>query len=1348
MPSPNNHRQRVTWVLLPKEVSQNPLQLVFSVFVGPALTVSSAGAKPTLADYPDWLDWPATLSRAEFGVEITIEGAGSLTTEATVLPGQRSSALWRQLFPASTAVVPFDGPDDLTSRPVLTFTAGEVMETLRRSYGQTVLDAVDDLPVIAPPAQTLAPGTPQPFDDVFAAVRDPAHQFLLTADETVFATGLSALVASARTRNDGSAMIEVLPGGGGPAAEIGRAMAFHRGPATVPPPGDAAARRASAQEAAHRSADFHAILASMVEHPALLRRLGLVFDVAVPIGSAAAAHGVAALVPGWQPRLPGPAVAGGADPGPVDRPLVVSWRLDPDATLPFAASSDEPPGIVDIGSQSDYHVQPVALDSAALQAVSMAITIGDAGQHTAPPALRSQGLMLVHDGHAESTYAELAAAVEGHGTRADDPLGADELVRGYRLDVFDEERGQWFSLHKRTVDYLRNGSSVLGPVKDEGAFHPSVTGPYAEPGTAAEDHPPMRIHEGFLQWDGWSLSAPRPGRTLSNTTNPADLTHPGTLTERPGGGPLTSTGLQVQTSARPGSLPRLRFGRSYRLRLRTVDLAGNGLTLKEADELWSRPALQGGTGGGTPRNPREFSTDPVIFSRYEPVSPPAIVKATPGPESACRLVVRSGLDADVAGLAGSTDHDELQLFAPKASVELIERHGLLDDAIGSADQAKVRASFQLASREGGTLPEQGANEIPYLPDPLAAGIAIADAPGMPEGITFLHRWKSTTWHDPAPVTLRLLVNDEASQPPPDVDDESRTITIKLDAARRHRIRIASMLPPGPAAGEPPTELGLVAWAAERSADDQHLRQVKRAVTTSRHCMFTPWHEVELVHAVQRPRQAPDLQKESEIIRHPGETQLQTTATLVPDPFSTSTLTLAAGWTDFVDDPAVPMPAPADGQPPPWTRQVNTVVGSTAFAEPELTGGVEPVFGRTELYFQGSTIPRLELGDTKHRKVRFTVTAATRFAEYFPDSLAGQPGRLTRTGAPADYIALNTGRPPAPVVLDVVPLLRRKEELADGHLEQVSEGGWLRIWLARPWFVTGEEERLGLLVGTNAPEGPLISWYDLVSLLGTDEAHRSPVTTIGLRAENCTNAVQVESVMVQELAGTPASSMELQVVAFDPKFDAGQQLWYADIHIEATDVYFPLVRLALVRYQFHSVPGEGAGEAREKYSVSPVVLTEPVPLLPERRLRAIPPANPDITPLADQTFGARLAGTTYVLPAPEHAGPLPLGPATVTARCQRRTSQSVTGTGDGWVTVKTFDFGRSGDGTWNFSTALTELDGIDRILVVEEDHAAYDPAVPQPTPLASRVVYAEVIPGPFVTTPLATGVPDDPGIPVQ
>lgn len=445
-----------------------------------------------------------------------------------------------------------------------------------------------------------------------------------------------------------------------------------------------------------------------------------------------------------------------------------------------------------------------------------------------------------------------------------------------------------------------------------------------------------------------------------------------------------------------------------------------------------------------------------------------------------------------------------------------------------------------------------------------------------------------------------------------------------------------------------------------------------------------------------------------------------------------------------------MPAPVQGEPPPWTRQVDTVVGSTALAQPELVGGVEPEFERTELYFEGSTMPKLELGDTKHRTVSFTVTAASRFAEYFPESIREKPGRLTRSGESVEYIALNTGRPPAPVVLDVVPLLRRREEFVDGHLEHVREGGWLRVWLARPWFVTGDRERLGLVVGTDAPDGPSRGWYDLVSLLGTDFAYPSPTTTIGLRAEHVLDAVMVESVEVQEMVGLlPEESRELLVASLDPKFDAEQQRWYVDVHIDATDVYFPFVRLALVRHQFHSVLGEGVGEARERYAVSPIVLTEPVPLFPERRLRTSFTSNPDFVPLEEQFFGATLTGTTYVLPSSEVAGSLPRARATVTARCQRRTRQRVTGTGDDWVTIKTFSFGRSSDDTaWNFGAPVTELADVERILVVEEDRAPYDPAVPQPTSHASRVVYAEVISGPFMTLPIDPGVDTNPVDPTE
>ena len=276
-----------------------------------------------------------------------------------IQPDERSSKLWRQLFPPDTPVIPFEAPDDLASRPVMTFSGSTVIDSLRRSYTQTALDAVDDLPVIAPPAPGLAAGDEPPFADFFAAVGDPANQFLLTADDQTFATTMASLVAGAGRGDAG--MVEVLPGGQGSTGEIVRTMAFHRGPGTVTEPETDDEQR---REAVHESIDFHRMLTGLNEHPTMLRRLGLVFDIAVEIRSTGTQTGRARFQPSWTPQLT----------ATTDRPLWVAWRLDLAATQPFAAATAGPPGVLDVGAASAYRIEALALDSAALHVVAMAAT--------------------------------------------------------------------------------------------------------------------------------------------------------------------------------------------------------------------------------------------------------------------------------------------------------------------------------------------------------------------------------------------------------------------------------------------------------------------------------------------------------------------------------------------------------------------------------------------------------------------------------------------------------------------------------------------------------------------------------------------------------------------------------------------------------------------------------------------------------------------------------------------------------------------------------------------------------------------------------------------------------------
>jgi hypothetical protein len=63
-----------------------------------------------------------------------------------------------------------------------------------------------------------------------------------------------------------------------------------------------------------------------------------------------------------------------------------------------------------------------------------------------------------------------------------------------------------------------------------------------------------------------------------------------------------------------------------------------------------------------------------------------------------------------------------------------------------------------------------------------------------------------------------------------------------------------------------------------------------------------------------------------------------------------------------------------------------------------------------------------------------------------------------------------------------------------------------------------------------------------------------------------------------------------VAAHDVHFDRGRKLWYCDIEIDAGDSYFPFVRLALARYQVHSLPNA---------HLSRVVMSDFIQLAPDR-----------------------------------------------------------------------------------------------------------------------------------------------------
>ena len=302
-------------------------------------------------------------------------------------------------------------------------------------------------------------------------------------------------------------------------------------------------------------------------------------------------------------------------------------------------------------SAASFVVNQVDIDGGALKTIATATTAT-----TPPPAaggaalnqpddaglttLRTAGLSLVQTGRADALQAEFSrsgtvnSAIVGGPTR----LFAEDLVRGYRLDVRDDLTGVWRSLHERVlVATAQRYAAGLPPLSGEGQVQVSLAERLTPPGQAPDPNGELYVHEALVSWDGWSLSAPRAGLPLSRHPDAPDPARPETLPAAVPNDPQTAMGLSFSSTVVPGSLPRLRFGRSYRLRLREVDLVGGALTVGEAD------ALAVG----------DVAAEPYL--RFEPVAAPAAVPYAAFGEGASlhRWVIRSDVGVDPDGYAAA-----------------------------------------------------------------------------------------------------------------------------------------------------------------------------------------------------------------------------------------------------------------------------------------------------------------------------------------------------------------------------------------------------------------------------------------------------------------------------------------------------------------------------------------------------------------------------------------------------------------------------------------------------------------------------------------------------------------------
>lgn len=747
--------QTVLFTVMPRGIGVNPDLLPVSVFVTPRLV-----GETKLGAFPDWVAWTTRLK--ESGLTLTFR-SGTRTTEVRIDTKPLQPTLWKALFNEQT-LVRSRKFDDYSGHGIISFSVRESLSALKTVYQEASV-------VLALPSVEAA-GRESDRGGNRGILRDlidglDVHWNAERAKrwrELVRSRNRSADFAAQRALSgplDGEGLIVTTRN---PGAFQGVAVpfaVFHH----MPTPNRQMAGDVGIDPSAF---DFHQALSSLESHPELLRALGLVLDVNLPkdflAQTPAGAVGRVSVEKtsfAWRVLTQSPPLetayvhfTAGAD----------RFFFTASRTMTAGSAPAQIVGLLNLDPQR-FGLAQVDVDGGMHKAIMLAETWNNpdpqrnlnAGvtPQAAPhpevydpeatlPSLRSGGLQVYADQrglHVLDSIQQSKAfnnALESSGAQPR-PFFAEDLVRGYRLDVWDSVTRAWHSLHQRKGDYEIGDNRIpFRTAREEGFLQLAQTQP--APGAEPADKD-LYVHEAIARWMGWSLSVPMPGKALSRFGDPDKAIPPdGDDPEFRTDEAITPFKVRAAYKVIPGTLPRLRFGTRYRVRARAVDLAGNSMRLDEPlADLLSLVM-------GLPRDAEGFT-----YLRYEPVGAPLVVirdeQAVTLPGSAVdRLVIRTfnsapGLDATAADLTAGDRH----IVPPRTSVDMAEKHGIFNDATGKLKSDA--ATYQLAAdRDAGEFPQTSIDvagktdnypiatgdtidELPYLPDPLSRGAAIRDLPG-------------------------------------------------------------------------------------------------------------------------------------------------------------------------------------------------------------------------------------------------------------------------------------------------------------------------------------------------------------------------------------------------------------------------------------------------------------------------------------------------------------------------------------------------------------------------------------------------------------------------------------------
>ena len=866
-------------------------------------------------------------------------------------------------------------------------------------------------------------------------------------------------------------------------------------------------------------------------------------------------------------------------------------------------------------------------------------------------------------------------------------LYSDDIVQAYRMDIaYEDEPEKWYSLHWRQDNYQwfdeQNTAHVIGGiVPDEGFIQLGLT---EDP----DDPDDVFVSETLARWEGWSLSVRKPGYAINESddyelkegeTEKKDFVHKSKDLEAKKYAYDSDLDFRIHAESKTiqGTLPKLRFGKQYRLRIRTVDLAGNSV----AHSVLTSDGISSERQG-------------IRYLRYEPLASPIVLvgNVLKDGEFLESMVIRSNYNQSVDEyenrhpVEGQTkdNHALRYLLPPKNSQQMAECHGKFEKAFGNPQMAKDiykiitdhEGLYQQDEKNKEKVYQPSEVDIIYLPDPMAAGVALFLADDCenthtqefePRLFSFFSKDELQSgktdkvdipeeWYKSGFIRLRLEEGEYDTQ----WNTSERQLTFYLPKGIRTCIRFSTFWRESDL-----KELSAI-WQMVKNEADGDIKEAKELAFSGRHWMVSPSREMELVHAVQQPMEEPvieDLLANREFTTNYADVNIRFDI----HGESTEKVELQARWKEQWDDGISVMIKEREGSnsiPDIVINYHDDVVTKGTIPESEKLEKVntknlkvQPVkvfTKRSQVEFEANPQPKAkrinkdyqlqnanyqtfekdkvaasdsvvnrvkfdveeykfnffkrlnlrilplkhQFGDTRHRWIDYRLLAASRYDECFDKILTNNPELKTwRLGEWKEKVNIpSSARPKAPEIDYIIPTFEWRKTENETAMRHQRLGGGLRIFIKRPWFSSGDDEMLGIILPQKG--------YNPTSFVAKSPGYNADFTNWGI--DPLLYSVQPAGLspasddffmnpVIDEDLQYPEKNLRAKVVAYPVQFDDERQVWFSDIRVNPHSMYFPFIKLVLARYQPYSVRKE-----KDDVCLSPVVAANFTQLMPDRQ----------------------------------------------------------------------------------------------------------------------------------------------------